>query len=123
MPQVYDGGEPCDITGQARSTEVRFVCAADAKDAIASIREAATCRYTLVFATPRLCAHPGFVTPEAPVHYVLCSLAEGPGDSAYEIHLDSTLRRECWRHRIGIVVARVRACRRAGGEPLLQACQ
>lgn len=77
MPQVYDGGQPCDITGQARATEVRFVCAPDARDAILSIAEAATCRYALVFATPRLCALPAFATPEPPVHRILCGAAGG----------------------------------------------
>ena len=76
--QMYDGGQPCDITGEPRRTEVRYVCAEDGKDVISSIRETATCVYTLIFSTPRLCAHMGFKTPELPVHGILCVLAGAP---------------------------------------------
>jgi hypothetical protein len=74
--QMYDGGQPCDITGAPRSTEVRFVCGEGGKDAVSGITEAATCRYVLTFSTPRLCAHPGFQAPEPPVHHILCALAD-----------------------------------------------
>jgi hypothetical protein len=66
--QVYNGGEPCDVTGKPRETEVRLVCSEDGKEMVASLRESATCRYTLVFTTPRLCSHPAFHTPEPPMH-------------------------------------------------------
>ena len=75
--QMYDGGQPCDITGEPRSTEVRYVCAEGGKDSVSAIVEAATCRYVLTFSTPRLCSHPAFQTPEPPVHHILCTLAEG----------------------------------------------
>lgn len=78
VAQVYAGGEACDITGQLRETEVKFVCSEEGKEGIKSIREHATCQYTLVFATPRLCKHPGFQIPKQPVQTVVCSR---PGSS------------------------------------------
>ena len=77
VAQVYAGGEACDITGQHRETEVQFVCSEEGKEGIKSIREHATCRYTLVFATSRLCKHPGFQIPKQPVQTIVCSLPGG----------------------------------------------
>ena len=75
--QVYTGGKACDITGRQRETEVHYVCSAEGKEGIKSIREHATCQYTLVFATPRLCKHPGFHVAEQPVHTMVCSQLGG----------------------------------------------
>lgn len=72
--QVYKGGEPCDITGKPRETEVRYVCGEAGKDAITGLREHATCQYILTFSSPRLCGHAAYQTPEPPVHQVLCTL-------------------------------------------------
>lgn len=77
--QVYKGGEPCDITGNPRETEVHFVCAEAGKDGIVGMRETATCHYQLTFSSARICSHPSFHTPQVPVHHVLCTL---DGDSA-----------------------------------------
>lgn len=74
---MYIGGEACDITGKQRETEVHFVCSEEGKEGIKNIREHATCQYTLVFATPRLCKHPGFQIPKQPVHTMLCSRQGG----------------------------------------------
>ena len=71
---MYTGGEPCDITGEPRQTEVRFVCSEGAKDAITNLREVATCQYRLTFSSARICGHPAFRAPEAPVHHVMCML-------------------------------------------------
>ncbi len=78
---MYTGGEPCDITGKPRQTEVRFMCSEGAKDAITNLREVATCQYRLTFSTARICGHPAFRAPEAPVHHVMCML---DADSASE---------------------------------------
>ncbi|CAL5229222.1 g12505 [Coccomyxa viridis] len=75
--QVYAGGEACDITGKLRETEVHFVCSEEGKEGIKSIREHATCQYTLVFATSQLCKHPGFQIPKQPVHTIVCSRPGG----------------------------------------------
>ena len=77
MAQVYAGGEACDITGKLRETEVHFVCSEESKAGIKSIREHATCQYTMVFATPELCKHPGFQMPKQPVHTIVCSRPGG----------------------------------------------
>ena len=81
---MYIGGEACDITGKQRETEVHFVCSEEGKEGIKSIREHATCQYTMVFVTPRLCKHPGFQQPKQPVQTIVCSR---PGGSQQE---DST---------------------------------
>jgi len=77
---VYSGGEPCDVTGAPRQTEVRFGCGeAAGRDALSGLREPATCRYVLHLATPRLCAHPAFRVAELPVRAILCSPVDGGG--------------------------------------------
>lgn len=79
--QVYAGGEPCDVTGAPRRTEVRFGCGeAAGRDALSGLREPATCSYVLHLATPRLCAHPAFRVAEPPVRAILCHPANA--DSA-----------------------------------------
>ena len=90
--QVYSGGEPCDVTGAPRRTEVRFGCGeAAGRDALSGLREPATCSYVLHLATPRLCGHPAFRVAEPPVRAILCSplrpdgaapAAAGPRDAA-----------------------------------------
>ncbi|BDA50418.1 probable protein OS-9 at N-terminal half [Coccomyxa sp. Obi] len=83
VSQMYTGGEPCDITGKPRQTEVRFMCSEGAKDAITSLREVATCQYRLTFSSGRICGHPAFRAPEAPVHHVMCMLdADSATDSS-----------------------------------------
>lgn len=84
-PQVYTGGEACDITGKQRETDVHYVCSEEGKEGIKSIREHATCQYTLVFATPRLCKHPGFQTPKQPVHTIVCSRQGGSWHQGSEV--------------------------------------
>lgn len=57
----YSGGDACELTGQARSVEVRFTCGHGAADTLlTSVREPASCTYVVTIATPRLCKHPGF---------------------------------------------------------------
>jgi protein OS-9 len=55
---VYTNGTICDLTDQRRETEVRFVCSETGKALINSIKEAPTCKYTVVFHAPMLCKHP-----------------------------------------------------------------
>ena len=54
---VFTGGTPCDLTSLERETEVLFKCAPGKNAAanVAAVAEPATCRYSLVFATPALC--------------------------------------------------------------------
>ena len=77
---MYAGGEPCDVTGAPRRTEVRFGCGeAAGRDALSGLREPATCSYVLHLATPRLCAHPAFRVAEPPVRAILCLPADADG--------------------------------------------
>ena len=54
---MFTGGTPCDLTSLERETEVLFKCAPGKNAAanVAAVAEPATCRYSLVFATPALC--------------------------------------------------------------------
>ncbi|KAK9814659.1 hypothetical protein WJX72_009344 [[Myrmecia] bisecta] len=72
VSNMYTNGEPCDITGQHRETEVRYLCSEDGQDQIASIKEPATCHYLLTLHTPRLCKHPQFHLPEPPLAHIVC---------------------------------------------------
>ena len=85
---VFKNGTPCDLTGGARTTEVRFVCAPEAGAAstaalpqpsealplhyIESVKEPTTCHYVLTFATPLMCKHAAFRVEEAPVSHIRC---------------------------------------------------
>eukprot|EP01025_Chloroclados_australasicus_P028949 TRINITY_DN2875_c0_g1_i4.p1 TRINITY_DN2875_c0_g1~~TRINITY_DN2875_c0_g1_i4.p1 ORF type:complete len:335 (-),score=37.40 TRINITY_DN2875_c0_g1_i4:268-1239(-) len=82
-PLQYDyGGEICDLTGQPRKTEVRFVCRQDMpdKNSIISIKEPATCQYTFTIAISALCSHPDFEVEAPDVHLILCSSVPKPGE-------------------------------------------
>eukprot|EP00218_Dolichomastix_sp_CCMP3274_P013920 CAMPEP_0170149818 /NCGR_PEP_ID=MMETSP0033_2-20121228/44262_1 /TAXON_ID=195969 /ORGANISM="Dolichomastix tenuilepis, Strain CCMP3274" /LENGTH=239 /DNA_ID=CAMNT_0010386803 /DNA_START=8 /DNA_END=724 /DNA_ORIENTATION=- len=71
--QVYTNGTACDLAGdEPRQTEVRFACVADSANLIASIKEPATCKYTLTFVTPLLCEHSAFKQQEQLVQHIQC---------------------------------------------------
>ena len=80
---VFANGTACDLTGEPRSTEVRFVCAPEASAApapgaahfIESVKEPVTCHYVLTLATPLLCTHAAFRVEEAPVAHIRCRAA------------------------------------------------
>ena len=79
---LFANGTACDLTGEPRSTEVRFVCAPEVGAAqagvatpahfIESVKEPVTCHYVLTLATPLLCAHDAFRVEEAPVAHIRC---------------------------------------------------
>jgi hypothetical protein len=96
---VFTNGTPCDLTGEPRSTEVRFVCAPDsgagstsaatapgealAAHFIESVKEPTTCHYVLTFGTPLICKHTAFRVEEPPVSHIRCrALAESGGGGA-----------------------------------------
>jgi hypothetical protein len=57
----YSGGTKCDLTGQARSTELRLKCNEESNTPrVLSIQETATCQYITVMETNLLCSHPAF---------------------------------------------------------------
>lgn len=62
VAQRYTNGEACDVTDEPRrrSTEVRFVCAADGRDVLTGVSEPQTCQYVITVATKVLCRHEAF---------------------------------------------------------------
>ena len=70
--QEYRDGTVCDVTGEARSTEVRFQCSPNTQDQILFLKETTTCKYLMVISTPRLCHHPDFKTAETAAYPIQC---------------------------------------------------
>ncbi|XP_073324055.1 protein OS-9 [Pagrus major] len=60
--QAYVNGSKCDLNGNPRETEVRFVCEEGSGDYIARVDEPQSCRYVLTVHTSRTCQHP-FLRP------------------------------------------------------------
>ncbi|XP_049588421.1 protein OS-9 isoform X1 [Syngnathus scovelli] len=60
--QTYVNGSKCDINGNPREAEVRFVCEDGSGDYIARVDEPLSCRYVLTIHTSRTCQHP-FLRP------------------------------------------------------------
>ncbi|XP_068576699.1 protein OS-9 isoform X2 [Cebidichthys violaceus] len=60
--QTYVNGSKCDLNGNPRETEVRFVCEEGSGDYIARVDEPQSCRYVLTVHTSRTCLHP-FLQP------------------------------------------------------------
>lgn len=59
QPQWYSNGSRCDLTGQPRNTELRFVCnEAAVQEFIGDIFEPQSCEYTIVVHTSQLCSVP-----------------------------------------------------------------
>uniref|UniRef100_A0A8D0CQD0 Endoplasmic reticulum lectin n=1 Tax=Sander lucioperca TaxID=283035 RepID=A0A8D0CQD0_SANLU len=60
--QTYVNGSKCDLNGNPRETEVRFVCEEGSGDYIVRVDEPQSCRYVLTIHTSRTCQHP-FLRP------------------------------------------------------------
>uniref|UniRef100_A0A3P8USQ6 Endoplasmic reticulum lectin n=2 Tax=Cynoglossus semilaevis TaxID=244447 RepID=A0A3P8USQ6_CYNSE len=60
--QRYVNGSKCDLNGNPRETEVRFVCEEGSSDYIARVDEPQSCHYVLTVHTSRTCQHP-FLRP------------------------------------------------------------
>ncbi|XP_074535443.1 protein OS-9 isoform X2 [Halichoeres trimaculatus] len=60
--QSYINGSKCDLNGNPRETEVRFMCEEGSNDYIARVDEPQSCRYVLTVHTSRTCQHP-FLKP------------------------------------------------------------
>ncbi|XP_061894297.1 protein OS-9 isoform X1 [Entelurus aequoreus] len=56
--QTYVNGSKCDINGNPREAEVRFVCEDGSTDYIVRVDEPQSCRYVLTVHTSRTCQHP-----------------------------------------------------------------
>ncbi|KAJ1555390.1 Protein OS-9 [Cladochytrium tenue] len=60
LSQLWENGTPCEVGDSApRSTEIRFHCSP--YEGLAQVREIGSCRYIVVYHTPRLCSIPEFV--------------------------------------------------------------
>lgn len=58
--QAYGNGTLCDLTGEARQTEVRVSCSHGEPSHIASVEEVSTCRYVVSVVMDTVCKHPAF---------------------------------------------------------------
>ncbi|XP_014324541.2 protein OS-9 isoform X2 [Xiphophorus maculatus] len=63
--QIYVNGSKCDLNGNPRETEVRFVCEEGSSDYIARVDEPQSCRYVLTVHTSRTCQHPFLQPPSS----------------------------------------------------------
>lgn len=61
--QSYVNGSKCDLNGNPRETEVRFLCEEGSSDYIARVDEPQSCRYVLTVHTSRTCQHPQLRPP------------------------------------------------------------
>ncbi|KAI5625995.1 protein OS-9 [Silurus asotus] len=56
--QSYVNGSKCDLNGNSRESEVRFVCEEGSSDYILRVDEPQSCHYVLTVHTSRTCQHP-----------------------------------------------------------------
>ncbi|TWW62189.1 Protein OS-9 [Takifugu flavidus] len=74
--QTYVNGSKCDLDGNPRETEVRFMCEEGSVDFIARVDEPQSCRYVLTVHTSRVCQHPFLKPPStAKPHSIVCQPA------------------------------------------------
>jgi hypothetical protein len=64
------------LFGAVIGGQVRFVCSETGKALINSIKEAPTCKYTVVFHAPMLCKHPSFQGERQPWVVIDCNEME-----------------------------------------------
>jgi endoplasmic reticulum lectin 1 len=75
--ELYSGGDSCDLTGNPRTTEVRYICDKEALHAMGSMQEQSICNYLVVVHTSLLCSHPDFLTQTAVTHKIACVPSSG----------------------------------------------
>lgn len=80
--QLLSGGTVCDITGQERSTEIRFFCSKDGANFIGPVVEPSTCSYVMSFYTPLLCVHRSFKIKKVSEVDIFCWPAAETTDSS-----------------------------------------
>jgi len=51
-------GTFCDLNGEPRTAKVFYVCDANSKNEVYSLKESSTCNYDIIVLTPLLCTHP-----------------------------------------------------------------
>lgn len=70
---LHTNGTKCDLTNEPRETEVRYVCSDSGQLLIRSIKEAPSCKYTVVFHVPALCKHSLFQEEQPPWIPIHCN--------------------------------------------------
>uniref|UniRef100_T1J0C5 Protein OS-9 n=1 Tax=Strigamia maritima TaxID=126957 RepID=T1J0C5_STRMM len=86
--QYYVNGSQCEVTGEFRRTEVRFLCEEGAGNYIARVDEPESCRYVLTIHTSHVCHHPYLrPLPNNMPQSVTCNPVLAPDDyEAYVSH-------------------------------------
>eukprot|EP00045_Choanoeca_perplexa_P010741 m.111152 g.111152 ORF g.111152 m.111152 type:complete len:457 (-) comp15376_c0_seq1:839-2209(-) len=78
--RLYPKGDKCDLTGEPRQTEVRYVCDETTRHSVVAFAETSTCRYQITVATLLLCDNPNYVEEEPEVAGITCKALNGaPG--------------------------------------------
>jgi len=78
--ESYNGGDICDLTGNPRTTEVRYICDKSVYHAIETVQEMTTCNYLVVVHTKMLCANAAFRRDSGDQHGIMCVGAANAGD-------------------------------------------
>ncbi|KXN73649.1 hypothetical protein CONCODRAFT_68079 [Conidiobolus coronatus NRRL 28638] len=60
MSQTWEGGTQCDLTGNSRSTEIKFICSHGNQIRFNNIAESETCKYEIEIHVPLLCKYDKF---------------------------------------------------------------
>ena len=80
--QSYRHGDACDLTGQKRTTDVKYTCSASSESpTIVDIQETSSCAYTATVAISELCQHPDFVEVQSPPVLINCYIISPREDS------------------------------------------
>eukprot|EP00056_Hartaetosiga_gracilis_P011232 m.168896 g.168896 ORF g.168896 m.168896 type:complete len:419 (+) comp13471_c0_seq9:403-1659(+) len=77
---THSHGDVCDLTGEERFTEVRFICNNEAPRSgnIVQIKETSSCQYLMVFETSALCGNKDFRVEKATAQQITC-VTQGNG--------------------------------------------
>uniref|UniRef100_A0A8C8RDL2 Endoplasmic reticulum lectin n=1 Tax=Pelusios castaneus TaxID=367368 RepID=A0A8C8RDL2_9SAUR len=85
--QTYGNGSKCDLSGQPREAEVRFLCEEGSGDYIARVDEPQSCSYVLTVHTTRICHHPFLRPPStATPQAIRCHPALSPAQYVEYVH-------------------------------------
>lgn len=79
--QMYTGGDECELTGERRSVEVRYLCSpGGGQTELTSVSEPRSCSYVFTVTTPRLCKHHRFQSQPTAVVPIRCYLLDSGGN-------------------------------------------
>ncbi|XP_067386051.1 protein OS-9 isoform X3 [Emydura macquarii macquarii] len=85
--QTYGNGSKCDLSGQPREAEVRFLCEEGSGDYIARVDEPQSCSYVLTVHTTRICHHPFLRPPSSAMPQAIrCHPALSPAQYVEYVH-------------------------------------